>query len=284
MPNRFFKISLLVAWIGTMAWLVRFEAYPEHFEQTISGYRGLFGDEMGVREQWMKIYLAGQPIGYTQTILDVDDKSPDAAYELTTNASINIPGFGGDGNRRFRISGDVRFDGSYRVQSFGVAATDGQMRFVARGKRLERDLFEVEHGLKDALSTTTVRIPDDAIVQSPQFDLILKRLRPGQHLWLKVMDPLTMSPSRMKIAAKEYEIITLNSGRRVTALRLEVTQQSGPINAWVDQQGQMLRQETPFGLTLETCTAQEALTLDETPSGLNLQKLLTDGLFKVFQR
>lgn len=284
MPNRFFKISLLVAWIGTMAWLVRFEAYPEHFEQTISGYRGLFGDEMGVREQWMKIYLAGQPIGYTQTILDVDDKSPDAAYELTTNASINIPGFGGDGNRRFRISGDVRFDGSYRVQSFGVAATDGKMRFVARGKRLERDLFEVEHGLKDALSTTTVRIPDDAIVQSPQFDLILKRLRPGQHLWLKVMDPLTMSPSRMKIAAKEYEIITLNSGRRVTALRLEVTQQSGPINAWVDQQGQMLRQETPFGLTLETCTAQEALTLDETPSGLNLQKLLTDGLFKVFQR
>ena len=239
---------------------------------------------MGVREQWMKIYLAGQPIGYTQTILDVDDKSPDAAYELTTNASINIPGFGGDGNRRFRISGDVRFDGSYRVQSFGVAATDGKMRFVARGKRLERDLFEVEHGLKDALSTTTVRIPDDAIVQSPQFDLILKRLRPGQHLWLKVMDPLTMSPSRMKIAAKEYEIITLNSGRRVTALRLEVTQQSGPINAWVDQQGQMLRQETPFGLTLETCTAQEALTLEETPSGLNLQKLLTDGLFKVFQR
>ena len=284
MPNRFFKISLLVAWIGTMAWLVRFEAYPEHFEQTISGYRGLFGDEMGVREQWMKIYLAGQPIGYTQTILDVDDKSPDAAYELTTNASINIPGFGGDGNRRFRISGDVRFDGSYRVQSFGVAASDGKMRFVARGKRLERDLFEVEHGLKDALSTTTVRIPDDAIVQSPQFDLVLKRLKPGQHLWLKVMDPLTMSPSRMKIAAKEYEIITLNSGRRVTALRLEVTQQSGPINAWVDQQGQMLRQETPFGLTLETCTAQEALTLDETPSGLNLQKLLTDGLFKVFQR
>lgn len=284
MPSRLIKISLLVAWIGTMAWLVRFEAYPEHFEQTISGYRGLFGDEMGVREQWMKIFWAGQPLGYTQTILDVDDKSPDAAYELTTNASINIPALGGEGNRRFRISGDVRFDGSYRVQSFGVAATDGKMRFVARGKRMERDLFEVEHGLKDALTTSTVRIPDDAIVQSPQFDLILKRLRPGQHLWLKVMDPLTMSPSRMKIAAKEYEVITLNSGQRMRALRLEVTQQSGPINAWVDSQGRMLRQETPFGLTLETCTAQEALTLDETPSGLNLQKLLTDGLFRVFQR
>ena len=283
MPNRFFKISLLVAWIGTMAWLVRFEAYPEHFEQTISGYRGLFGDEMGVREQWMKIYLAGQPIGYTQTILDVDDKSPDAAYELTTNASINISGFGA-GDRRFRLSGDVRFDGSYRVQSFGVVATDGKLRFLARGKRLEGDLFEVEHGMKDALSTSTVRIPDDAIVQSPQFDLILKRLKPGQHLWLKVMDPLTMRPGRMKITAKEYETITLSGGRRVEALRLEVTQQSGPINAWVDHQGQMLRQETPFGLTLETCTAQEALTLDEAPSGLNLQKFLTDGLFKVFQR
>lgn len=284
MLNRLAKICLLLAWIGTMAWLIRYEAYPEHFEQTISGYRGLFGDEMGVREQWMKIFLAGQPLGYTQTILDVDDKSPDAAYELTTNASINLPGLGGGGNRRFRISGEVRFDGSYRVQSFGVAATDGKMRFVARGKRLERDLFEVEHGLKDALSTTTVRIPDDAIVQSPQFDLVLKRLKPGQHLWLKVMDPLTMSPGRMKIAAKEYEIITLTNGRRMKALRLEVTQQSAPINAWVDHQGRMLRQETPFGLTLETCTAQEALTLDEAPSGLNLQKLLTDGLFKVFQR
>lgn len=283
MPNRLLKIALVAVWAVTMAWLVRFEAYPEHFEQTISGYRGLFGDEMGVREQWMKIFFAGQPIGYTQTILDVDDKSPDAAYELTTNASINIPGLG-DGDRRFRVSGDVRFDGSYRVQSFGVVATDGRFRFIARGQRTQGDLFEVEHGMKDALSTTTVRIPDDAIVQSPQFDLVLKRLRPGQHLWLKVMDPLTMSPGRMKIAAREYEMITLAGGRRVRALRLEVTQQSDRINAWIDPQGQMLRQETPFGLTLEACTAQEALTLDHSPAGLNVQKLLTDGLLKVFKR
>ena len=283
MPSRLFKIGLLVTWIGTMAWLIRYEAYPEYFEQTIGGYRGLFGDEMGVREQWMKIYFAGQPIGYTQTILDVDDKSPDAAYELTTNASISIPGLAG-GARRFRLSGEVRFDGSYRLQSFGVVATDGKMRFTARGKRLERDLFEVEHGLKDALSTSTLRIPDDAIVQSPQFDLVLKRLKPGQHLWLKVMDPLTLRPARMKIAAKEHELITLSGGERLRALRLEVTQQAGPINAWVDGQGRMLRQETPFGLTLEACTAQEALTLDEAPAGLDLQKLLTDGLFKVFQR
>lgn len=283
MLNRLFKISLLALWTGTMFWLIRYEAYPEHFEKTISGYRGLFGDEMGVREQWMKIFLAGQPIGYTQTILDVDDKSPDAAYELTTNASINISGFGA-GDRRFRLSGDVRFDGSYRVQSFGVVATDGKLRFLARGKRLEGDLFEVEHGMKDALSTSTVRIPDDAIVQSPQFDLILKRLKPGQHLWLKVMDPLTMRPGRMKITAKEYETITLSGGRRVEALRLEVTQQSDRIHAWVDKQGQMLRQETPFGLTLETCTAQEALSLDSAPAGLNFQKLFTDGLLKVFER
>ncbi len=283
MPARLFKTGLLAAWICSMAWLIRYEAYPEHFEKTIGGYRGLFGDEMGVREQWMKIFLAGQPIGYTQTILDVDDKSPDAAYELTTNASINLPGLGGAA-RRFRLSGEVRFDGSYRVQSFGVVATDGRLRFAARGRRLERDLFEVEHGLKDALSISTVRIPDDAIVQTPQFDLILKRLKPGQHLWLKVMDPLTMSPARMKVAAKEYEDITLTSGQRARALRLEVTQQSGPINAWVDEQGRMLRQETPFGLTLEACTAQEALTLDEVPDALDLQKLLMDGLFKVFKR
>ena len=283
MLNRLFKVSLVAVWAVTMAWLVRFEAYPEHFEKTISGYRGLFGDEMGVREQWMKIFFAGQPLGYTQTILDVDVSRTSAPPRIPTYASINIPTLG-DESRRFRVSGDVRFDGSYRVQSFGVVATDGKFRFVARGKRLERDLFEVEHGMKDALSTTTVRIPDDAIVQSPQFDLIMKRLRPGQHLWLKVLDPLSMRPGRMKIAAMQYETITLTSGRRVEALRLEVTQQSERINAWVDRQGQMVRQETPFGLTLEACTAQEALTFDHAPTGLNFQKLITDGLFKVFER
>lgn len=279
---RILKVMLVAAWSVSLAWLIRFEAYPERFENTIGGYRGLFGEEMGVREQWMRIYFAGQPIGYTQTILDVDDKSADAAYELTTNASIQIPGLAGKAGR-FRISGEVRFDGSYRVQSFGVAASDGNLRFLARGKRSDKDLFEVEHGLKDALTSSLVRIPDDVIVQSPRFDMVMKRLRPGQHLWLKVLDPLTMKPSRMKIAAREYERITLFSGRKVEALRLEVTHQSDRFNAWVDRDGQMVRQETPFGLVLETCTAHEALTLDETPSNLDVQKFFKDGLLKVLQ-
>ncbi|MFO1530393.1 MAG: hypothetical protein U1F77_11840 [Kiritimatiellia bacterium] len=279
---RILKVMLVAAWAVSLAWLIRFEAYPERFENTIAGYRGLFGEEMGVREQWMRIYLAGQPLGYTQTILDVDDKSADAAYELTTNASIQIPGLGGKAGR-FRISGEVRFDGSYRVQSFGVAASDGNLRFLARGKRMDKDLFEVEYGLKDALTASTVRIPDDVIVQSPRFDMVMKRLRPGQHLWLKVLDPLTMKPSRMKIAAREYERITLFSGRKAEALRLEVTHQSDRFNAWVDRDGQMVRQETPFGLVLETCTAHEALSLDETPSNLDVQKFFKDGLLKVFQ-
>ena len=136
--------------------------------------------------------------------------------------------------------------------------------------------------MADALTHGRIQIPDDVVVQAPQFDLTMRRLQPGQQRWMKVLNPLTMTPERIRITAKGYESLRLIDGKESEALRVEISLSSGVVQAWLGRDGQMLRQETPFGLTLEACAPHEALSRDESAESFQIPSLLQKDLLNIF--
>jgi len=87
---------------------------------------------------------------------------------------------------------------------------------------------------------------------------------------MKTINPLTMDITTVRIDAVARETIRLGD-REVKATRLVSAWQGLSFQSWVDSDGLVLRQETPLGWVIESCTSDEALAaLSESQPAPNL--------------
>ena len=87
---------------------------------------------------------------------------------------------------------------------------------------------------------------------------------------MKTLNPVTLSQETATVRALLKETIELDEGP-VMATKLEIEYMGSRSHAWVDDQGQLLRQETPVGWTLEKCRPdqmfeEEDVTTENTES------------------
>jgi hypothetical protein len=61
MKKRLLRTGAIAFWVVMAAWLIRYEAFPERFTHTLSGYKGLLSDDVLIEDSWMKILVGGQP-------------------------------------------------------------------------------------------------------------------------------------------------------------------------------------------------------------------------------
>ncbi|MEA3364197.1 MAG: transglutaminase-like domain-containing protein, partial [Candidatus Hydrogenedentes bacterium] len=99
--------------------------------------------------------------------------------------------------------------------------------------------------------------------------LQLKALEPGDEAVIEAFDPMTLTMGTARVKCLGFDTV----GKAESAQKarvITVTVQGVVTKAWIDEQGDTLRAETPFGLTLERTTAKEALTSvsRETPQDL----------------
>ncbi len=106
---------------------------------------------------------------------------------------------------------------------------------------------------------------DDSLIFSSGLGSALRfpRLDVGDEYLIDSFDPLTLSKSqaRVKCTAKE----TLHLGEtEVTTCRLTVATGGLSSIAWIDDEGEVVRAETPIGLVLERLTPAQARSLPES--------------------
>jgi transglutaminase-like putative cysteine protease len=157
---------------------------------------------------------------------------------------------------------------------------------VSDGRALDLDA-DVENGrLVGTLSTggeqlpVSFPLPADALVSGAfGTPLALPELEPGVKVSIAGFDPMTLGTGRTELELIGPETLTID-GSPVPTRRVEVRQGAIVATVFLDAQGELVRAETPFGLTLErrtTSGSTRALAAAEVVSLAMIRPTLSAG-------
>lgn len=257
-----FKRSALITlilglWLGAMGWLVFYEAWPELRSKASTGYRVLLSRGVMIMDRWMKISFNGQPIGYTHTSVDIDETDGMNQYRINNRTILSLPIMGSQ--QRIAVIADAIIDTYYQLKSFSFHLTSTGYAIYVTGQRKQGNVFDI--AIKGIGSTQrfSVTIPAGAVIYSPMTEMTLSALSPGEQAALHIFNPVTLTAQNVIIRALRQESI-LHQGRSVETTVLTAKIDGMETLSWIDRKGVMLKQETPFGWTIESCEAKEALS------------------------
>ena len=254
--NKIVVVAIVLFWVAATGWLILNEIAPGSFSRVSQGYRSMFSGGIVVADSWMQISLNGQKIGYSHTSIESDEDNAIQKYKVYNNTELNISIMNQE--QSVSVTAESSLDVMYHLQDFSFSMRSGDYRMRIIGHREEGDLFEVKVKTGDSYSTVHINIPDDAIVYSPMVELALRSIKPGRQKRIKTFNPLSMTTENIIIKALRYEDIT-SMEKVYHATVLSANYQGLEIMTWIDSDGKVLRQETPFGWTLEACDAETAL-------------------------
>ena len=252
------KVAVCAFCISMTWWLVWYEAFPSLLTSASMGYRGLLAREALLFDNWTTITFDDTPIGYSHTQLAVDEDEPGETTRLQNRTVLQLKVLGAA--QRVNTTATVALDSAYRLRWFDFLLSSAYYTARVHGAHLSGERYQVEIETGAGKSTMEIEIPPDAVIYSPLTELALRRLRPGQRLRLKTFDPITLRTSTVLCEAVRDERLSVG-GEMVDTTVLALTYQGITTRAWMNAEGEMIRQETPLGWTIESATRQEAMSL-----------------------
>lgn len=255
---RVIRWTIVLFWLGMMGWYLRYEAFPGYFTHTLAGYRDLMSEGQLFLDSWMKIELHGKPIGYSHTAVEVADEDPLEHYRIDNRTLLTLNLMGEVQHVSVQSGGSL--DMLHKLQRFAFSLNARRYSMRVEGQRQEGSMFRVV--TKSDLGSTVqrVHIPDDVILYSPLTEMSLARLKPGEQMQVRTMDPSSLSVGYVQVKALRREPLAFK-GLTNQAMVLSVNFRGMELTTWIDDAGRTLRQETPLGWRMEACTADEALAL-----------------------
>lgn len=238
------------------AWFVRYEAFPGFFTHCQQGYKDLFSEGVLIRDTWVRLLFNGKPVGYSHTRVDVDEFMVSERYRTANRTVLNLVLMGVE--ERITMTADASLDAMYRLNKFEMDVSARNSETHVAGKRLRGDVFRISITTGGGTTRQLVTIPDDTILYSPMTDLAVARLKPGEQLSFKTLDPLSMRATPVTFSALGPETIQFR-GTNVEATAFTVDFLGRTTRAWMSKDGDILRYETPMGMIAESCDAREAM-------------------------
>ncbi|MEX2606535.1 MAG: hypothetical protein WD708_04250, partial [Kiritimatiellia bacterium] len=272
MFNTVFKTGLVSVWLLCMGWLIRYEAFPHWFDDTVQGYKSLSRDLPAIRDTWMKVMAEGKHVGYVNSSIEMEDQEGQEMLLMSTQLLLRIDLQGV--TEMLRLHNKVRLNSRHELtgseSSFSLGRISGQMNITGTEKN---EIFDVAAQLNEIQFNRQIRIPAGAVLFSPLMDAGMRSVRPGRSLKIRTLDPFSFSGELQTV-----EIKGLSSERRllegeereVLVTRVAVHVGDLVLYSEVDEFGRVLRQETPFGLIFVQSTAQQAM---KVPPENNLNPL-----------
>ena len=169
MRGRTIRVLIVLAWLVLTGWLVRYEAFPGWFAHTLPGYRGLLARGPMILDSWMRISFRDEPIGYSHTQMDTNEKDPSAQYVLNNRTVLHLNLLGE--MQKITVSAEAALDALYELQrfSFGLHAR----RYAARieGTRSGPREFRTRMTTGGQTRALKVEVPPDTVLYSPMLEL-----------------------------------------------------------------------------------------------------------------
>ncbi|MDD4735715.1 MAG: transglutaminase-like domain-containing protein [Kiritimatiellae bacterium] len=254
-------ILILLFWLLLFTWFIRFEAFPHLFSKSVRlDYRELLNDAPLMSDAWMKIIMQGVHVGYSHTAMEVDEKNPVDRFILRNTTDLDLNMLGTIQPVLIRVHSTL--DAFYALQYFEFSMKTGKYAISLNARRIEKDTFRVNMRSAGGNQTLFIELPPDIIIYSPVIDMALRQLKPGQSVTMNTLDPATLRPMKNLITALRYETIPWH-GTNLETTVFSYTYSGSEMLTWMDtRDGQVLRQETPWGWSLEAASPTEAVRVD----------------------
>lgn len=262
--RQLFVASVVAFWLAMTGWLIRYEAFPDLFAGRAFGYASLLKDGPLILDSWMQVLFKETPIGYSHTWVDSRVESPEESYAINNVTVLDLKLMGV--NQLVKISSGATLDAAYRLQTFFAAMNAAAYSTRLDGERVGPGKFRARLAAAGNERSFVLDIPEDAIVYSPMTEMAMRRLRPGQSLQLKAFDPLSLTATDILVQALRQERFR-RDGEEKDATVLKMSYHGLETLAWIDGDGRILRQETPFGWALQSCTPGQAMAFKRAAAG-----------------
>jgi len=282
---------VFVLWLVMIGLLIQktyFENDEQHIE--ISSKKTTFKE---TRRDWMEIYLRDSKIGYSMTQIDPlgDD------FLMWEEVVLNLNLMGQASAMRTNIRSLV--DHGFRLKHFNLRIDSGAVRFQVSGKVEDRRMV-LETGEGNRKRSHTIHLEGLPVTGSGMSLFFRGRpLKTGESFRFLVFDPSTMAQKGVVVTVAGRESIVINRIKYHT-FRLETEMWGQKLIFWVDEAGDVLKEEGFMGLTLIRSSAAaaprnlkgeasydfyEMASIDvkprlQAPESLTYLKLRVDGLEK----
>ena len=219
-------------------------------------------EKMRGSDVWMQVLQQGRKIGYVHRTLT----PMEGGYAFADEVFMHINTMGVVQGMTFSTRGTLNRD--MTLATFHTSLASNMFRFDARGrivgKTLKVTLRDGQRGEERQYEATLKDIPYTA---GNMADMVFAAgLRSGESRTVPVFDPASLGTRPVKITVMGEDVIQIgHAPRKLTKILVEFmgTQQY----AWMDQEGQLVREEGTMGLSLERVTEAAARSERGTGSG-----------------
>jgi hypothetical protein len=255
MSRRVIGVSVLAIWLGMVGWHIRREYYVPAAERLAAGARML-----APGSHWFIIRMGDVPIGMAQSRLDTLPEG----YVFNDEMTMDVPALG----EMHRALARTRIDLGPSLELLGFAfGLDSQIGSFEVSGRAEGDsalsvIMDAGSGPQESRMAVSEGLLLDAALSLRM--AASGALREGNEFTARIFDPSSMSERDVVVSVGPRETIIvadsarLENGRWIATLMdtvpvFRVEQRFGgvSISNWIDEDGQIVRAESPLGFTIE---------------------------------
>jgi transglutaminase-like putative cysteine protease len=240
---------IVASWLGLLAVLVRKQTPPPAAPATPLPATGITA-----RDEWFGVYKDGRKIGHAHREVAPRD---DGGWRFTETSVVTLAMLGTPQTLRSELLAET--DERFALRSFAYTLVTPATTFGAQGTSDDHTL-RARYGAKGQEADLVLPLTEPIALPSTLRPRVLAdHPRPGARYTVPVFSPLTASTEPLTFVVEARERLTTASGP-VDTLRVAEEHQSVKTRAWIDDDGNVVREEAVLGFTLEREPRAQAVT------------------------
>ncbi len=254
--GRVFGVAILAAWVVLLAQHVRREYFAPELERLADAALAL-----NPGTSFYTLTMGGRAVGLATSALDTVAEG----FRLDDFMSLELPALGQTGTAVARTGVDL--DPSLRMRGFSFSLESDVGRFQADGTVTGDTLLEVDIVSQGSRQTVSYRLSSPPVFAAvvPIRVAMAGDLEVGGSVRMPVFDPSTLSTRTVEVRILEHDTLVVpdsvalgDDGRwepatwdSVPAWRIAEVFGGVSVESWVDDDGRVLRAESPLGFAME---------------------------------
>ncbi len=247
--RRALAFAVVASWLVLIATLVRKQASPEPAAPAPPPLT-----DLAARDEWFGLYKDGRKIGHAHRTVAHTDRG----YAFSEESHVTLAMLGTRQTLESTLRAET--DAAFALRTFTYTLVTPAATFTATGTSDDHTL-RARYGPKGQEADLVLPLTEPIALPSTLRPRVLAdHPEPGAHYSVPVFSPLTARSEPMVVVVEARERLQTASGL-VDTLRIAEEHQSVKTHAWIDADGDVVREEALLGFTLEREPREQALTV-----------------------
>jgi len=224
--------------------------------------------QIRAQDTWMQIGLNSQKIGYAHSVLSKNK----TGFSLKETLFMKIGILGVPQELQMETTADLAPDLS--ISRFDFILRSARFDFWAAGKRKPGPKMHLNMTIAGHTKEMTIDLEKPPYLTAGILYAAARdeRLRAGKQFAYPIFDPSTMQVQIVHIEVKGREAINV-MGKQLDTRKLVIDFKGAEQTAWLSPNGEVVREEGLFGMTIEKVSREQALAGLDIDPGQDLTEL-----------